>query len=228
MTPVETPPDHDRTKCGANTRSGHPCGRPAGWGTEHPGIGTCKLHGGSTTNHNKAAAVVQAQRDVELFAARRDIHPAEALLELVQWTAGEVDYWRQRVTQLEEDDLTWGTTKVKTGGDDRGTTEEAKPNIAYAMLVDASNRLERYSSAALKANIDERRVRLAESEGRVLAGVIQRILTRIFDALVERLGAVEARQVLESAWPELVAEIVPSELRAIAAGTHPPTEGEAA
>ncbi len=33
-------------KCGAKTRGGTPCRRPAGWGTEHPGEGRCKLHGG--------------------------------------------------------------------------------------------------------------------------------------------------------------------------------------
>jgi hypothetical protein len=30
------------TPCGAKTRSGGQCGRPAGWGTNHPGIGRCK------------------------------------------------------------------------------------------------------------------------------------------------------------------------------------------
>jgi hypothetical protein len=37
------------SKCGAKTRGGHPCGRPAGWGTPHPGSGRCKLHGGLST-----------------------------------------------------------------------------------------------------------------------------------------------------------------------------------
>jgi len=32
--------------CGARTRAGTPCRRPAGWGTDHPGRGRCKLHGG--------------------------------------------------------------------------------------------------------------------------------------------------------------------------------------
>jgi hypothetical protein len=32
--------------CGAKTRSGTPCQLPAGWGTDHPGEGRCKLHGG--------------------------------------------------------------------------------------------------------------------------------------------------------------------------------------
>jgi len=167
----------DQQHCGARKRQGDgTCTQPAGWGTDHVGIGACKLHGGSMANHKTAAATTQARRDVVLFGARRDIHPADALLELVQWTAGEVDYWRQRVRLLEEHDLTWGVTKVKEGGDDRGTTEEAKPNIAYVMLVDASNRLERYSASALKAGVDERRVRLAEQQGTLLHGVLVAVL----------------------------------------------------
>lgn len=37
------------------------CHRPAGWGTPHPGIGRCKLHGGSTSSHVKAAAKQRAR-----------------------------------------------------------------------------------------------------------------------------------------------------------------------
>lgn len=33
--------------CGAKTRAGSPCQRPAGWGTDHAGKGRCKLHGGN-------------------------------------------------------------------------------------------------------------------------------------------------------------------------------------
>lgn len=32
--------------CGAKTRAGTPCRRPAGGGTDHVGTGRCKLHGG--------------------------------------------------------------------------------------------------------------------------------------------------------------------------------------
>ncbi len=38
---------HDRT-CGARTRAGQPCSRPAGWGTDHVGEGRCRSHGGCT------------------------------------------------------------------------------------------------------------------------------------------------------------------------------------
>jgi hypothetical protein len=125
------------------------------------------------------------------------------LIELVQWKAGEVDYWRQRCRQLEEADLTWGVVRRKEGGEDHGTTYEARPNVAYGMLRDAERDLAAYCSAALKAGVDERRVRLAESTGLMLAGVIQRIL-----------GALSLSEVQL----ELVAVVVPAELRAIAAG----------
>jgi hypothetical protein len=180
-----TPDDEGRDTsqyCGAKRRQGEEgqtCRRPAGWGTDHPGIGPCKLHGGSTPAHKTAAAVTQAKRDVVLFGARRDIHPAEALLELVQWTAGEVDYWRSRVRVLDEEALTWGVTKVKEEGHDKGTTYEAKPNIAYSMLVQASDRLEKYAASALKAGVDERRVRVAESQGTQLLGVLIGCLTEL-------------------------------------------------
>lgn len=190
-----------RDSCGGKTRSGGSCGRPAGWGTEHVGIGRCKLHGGSTPNHNKAAQVEQARRDVELFKARKDVHPAEALLELVQWTAGEVDYWRQRVRELDEADLTWGVVREKVGGEDHGTTREARPHVAYAMYVDAAKRLEAHSVAALRAGIEERAVRVAESAGQQLAGVVR--------AVLDRLG-------LSTEQRELVSVVVPEEFRRIA------------
>jgi hypothetical protein len=165
--------------CGADNGTEGGCGLSAGWGTDHRGIGRCRKHGGNTPTHVKSAVVAEARRDVVLFGARRDVHPAEALLELVQWTAGEVDYWRQRVRLLEERELTWGLTKVKEGGQDTGTTEEARPHIAYSMLVDASNRLEKYSTAALKAGVDERRVRLAEQQGTLLQGVLVAVLAEL-------------------------------------------------
>lgn len=40
---------YDKKYCGAKTRAGTPCKRPAGWGTNHVGTGRCKLHGGRST-----------------------------------------------------------------------------------------------------------------------------------------------------------------------------------
>lgn len=216
MTDPQKPRRYDT--CGSKLSKGKPgsCTRPAGWGTDHPGIGACKLHGGSTPSHKTAAVKEQARRDVALFAARRDIDPGDALLELVQWTAGEVDYWRQEVQLLEREELTWGVTKVKEGGDDRGTTEEAKPHIAYVMYTDASNRLKEYSVAALRAGVEERRVRIAEDMGRQIAGVLQVFAASMLASVVERLD--EGPSVFREVWSAAVAVNAPAALRGVGGG----------
>lgn len=215
-------PDAHRTRTGAVSCMGHAkhsnaerqaAGKQPGAPCRKPpirGLDVCATHGGNSTRARAAGqrrqAEDQARRDVALFGGRRDVDPAQALLELVQWTAGEVDYWRARVREVadtDEDALTWGVTKTKTGGDDHGTTSEAKPNVAYVMLVDASNRLAQYAAAALKAGVEQRRVELAEREGALLAGVIRAILTDLDLSPAQQL---------------LVGEVVPRHLRAIAGG----------
>lgn len=37
-------------RCGANTKRGAICGKPAGWGTAYQ-HGRCKLHGGASPTH---------------------------------------------------------------------------------------------------------------------------------------------------------------------------------
>lgn len=37
------------------------CSLPAGWGTDHVGVGRCKLHGGNTPNHKTAARLKLAE-----------------------------------------------------------------------------------------------------------------------------------------------------------------------
>lgn len=44
------------TKCGGDKT---PCRHEAGWGTDHPGFGPCKLHGGCTPTLVKHAAKLE-------------------------------------------------------------------------------------------------------------------------------------------------------------------------
>lgn len=192
-------------QCNATARSGQQCGRSA-----MKGGTVCASHGGKSPRALEAAAQrvekAKAAKAAALFAAPVDVDPAQALIDLVHWTAGEVEYWREQVRELADTDpdaLTWGMTREKTGGDDYGTTLEAKPNVAYVMLTDAQERLAKFATAALKAGVDERRVRIAESQGALVADVIKRIL--------DRLDLLEWQA-------ELVPTIVPEELRALSAG----------
>ncbi len=101
--------------CGIKRLKGEqrPCRKPAGWGTDHVGFGSCKLHGGATPSHTKHAEreravwqqflldemdpslrVVRQLRDGEDVAARDRIRAASWLVEqartLVEGTGGEI------------------------------------------------------------------------------------------------------------------------------------------
>lgn len=218
------------TKCAGHRRGKRPyepCKAPPKEGFE-----VCRMHGGGTQGaKDKAAerlATMAAAQEVARLGLRIEVHPAEALLDLVHWTAGEVAYWRAQVVAIADgpdgsDNLTWGVTRVKEGGDDRGTTQEAKPHIAYAMLRDASDRLASYAAAALKAGVDERRVKLAEAQGVAVAGIQRAILERMFAAVLQLLrshGIDDAKIItaLEQAWAEAMGVIVPEELRRLTDG----------
>lgn len=195
-------------QCTAHSKqSGQQCKRSA-----TPGATVCSKHGGNAPQVQAAARRrledAKAASVAARFVTRRDIHPAEALLELVQWTAGEVDYWRARVGGLSDEDLAGDLVTKREAELEKGqptdlVTREAAQHVAVRMLADASDRLAKYAAAALRAGIEERRVRLAEGQGALVAAVIRRVL----DALE-----------LSPAQLEQVPVVVPRELRALAAG----------
>src|SRR5690606_36576839 len=74
--------------------------------------------------------------------------------------------------------------------------------------------LVKVSTAALKAGVEERRVRLAEKQGQLVAGVIRRVLV----GMLEQLLATGIAATLRKVWQASVVEIVTRELRALAAG----------
>jgi hypothetical protein len=79
--------------CGAKTRTGGECGKPAGWGTDHAGEGRCRLHLGSTRNHRRSASVELARQEIRKLGLARGeeplkIGPAEAMLHAL-WLAHE-------------------------------------------------------------------------------------------------------------------------------------------
>lgn len=101
--------------------------------------------------------------------------------------------------------LVWGQTEYrdKTGGEDAGQTvvEQAGINIWYQLYMKEREHLAKVSSLALKAGIEERKIKLAESQGELVAAVLKRILN--------------ALDLSPAQW-EQVPVIVPRELRALA------------
>jgi len=184
------------------------------------GATVCVAHGGRAPQVKAAAARRQEEESARRQAARlglsREVAPGEALLEEVRRCAGLVDFFEQRVVELHDKDeqlegpksaLVWGVTEETeiTGGPMHGSTSksEAAPSVWYVLWTQERDRLVKASTAALKAGVEERRVRLAEQQGALVAAVIRRVL--------ERLGLTVEQQAL-------VGTVVPEELRALAAG----------
>lgn len=149
--------------CGARTRGGAKCKRPAGWGTDHPGTGKCKNHGGSSPSGKKAAAKQELQDFMGAAAPLMDVDPIEALLYAVRRASGVAAYCRHRTTLVEPDD------EVKDG----------ELNIWPRLEMDALASLARFSKMALDAGVAERRVRLAERVGELIAQALEESLADV-------------------------------------------------
>lgn len=139
-------------KCNV-VRKGKRCVKTAGWGTDHSGYGPCKYHMGSTpavsNNAHKQMAVDYARS----IAGELDLNPVEALLWAVRLGAGTVAYW-QRL--LSEDDLS--------------------PELALAVekaYGEERDRMAKTAALCISAGLAERRIRIAEKQGEILAMVLE-------------------------------------------------------
>jgi hypothetical protein len=179
--------------------------RPAGWGTTHVGTGRCKLHGGNTPVHKNAGKRELARRAMETFGLPIDVNPTEALLQEVHRTAGHVAWLGERVKELNETQVTWSQSSIvdKQATEFPGvdTTESAGAHALIQLYQSERAHLVAVCKTAISAGIEERRVRLAESQGQMLATVIR--------AILDDLHLTPDQQ-------SLVGEVVPRHLRAVA------------
>jgi hypothetical protein len=197
----------DGAKCDARSKqSGGPCRRD-------PCIGLtkCATHCGlSKAERERIAAAFlaeqEARRAVVTFGLPRDISPAEALLEEVRYSAGHVAWLRQKVADLEADDLVWGVReeveKNATEFQGTDTTSAAAVNVWLELYYRERKHLVEVTKAAISAGIEERRVKLAEAQGEIVVDIIRRILSRLD---------------LSDGQSKLVPLVVPEELRRAAA-----------
>lgn len=213
-----------RATCKAHNRDGSPCGT---WPSD--GLLVCRKHGAGTRQAKQKSAKykqeVKAQRMAARFADAVEVNPVEALLGLIYHSAGHVKFYLEQVNSLVGEDsekLVWGDTKLmdKTGGEDWGTTsvEEAGINMWLKLYNDERDRLASYIEKAVKLGIDERRVRLAEDQGKAIGDVLKLILRDFLGKLIEEFFY-NADEELKEAWMEWAREIVPTRLREVSALT---------
>jgi hypothetical protein len=100
-----------------------------------------------------------------------EIDPGVALLQEIHRTAGHVQWLAEKIRSLSEDDMVWGKTLEVDEGSvgDMGrsyqmTRTERKAEINKWQEIYQSERkhLAQISAAAIRAGVEERRVRLAE------------------------------------------------------------------
>jgi len=192
--------------CGATAKStGKPCTRPVVRGAKR-----CRFHGGAAPQVKQAAKrrleAPAAEQAVKTYGLPVDVSPTEALLDEVKWTAGHVAWLRQQVQALEAEALTWAKTEEvdKSATEFVGVdvTHKAAPNIWLDLYARERTHLLKVCATAISAGIEERRVRLAEQQGALLASVIR--------AVLDDLG-------LTPEQAARVGEVVPRHLRAVAA-----------
>lgn len=179
-------------------RRGQPCQRPP-----MRGQAVCRSHGGSAPQAKAAAveALAQAEADRQMakivltFGEPGDEYrdPGDVIAEQIRWRHAHVQWLRARVQTITPDALVWGKTKVKKGGDDFGTTREAKPNIWLQLYLEAQTALEKLCLEAIRAGMEERRVRIAEQQ----ADILVRLLDGILTDLGHDLNAPETADVVE-------------------------------
>ncbi len=156
-------PGHDR--CGARKKGGDGCcARPAGWGTDHPGLGKCKLHGGSTPNHQRSAQLELARQAITRLGQQipeDEATPTLIMIGLVRESAGNVEFYRRAVATDDPQDLIWRETGPG------GAAKQVK-SVWLVVYDEERDRLARYIKEAIGLGIEERRVRLEEADARTL------------------------------------------------------------
>lgn len=145
---------HDKKYCGAKTRAGTPCKRPAGWGTNHVGEGRCKLHGGKSTgpppekmkkNKNSMKhglfAKYLPQETLEIMNSINNIDPLEILWTNIQMQFASIIRAQQIMFVENKDDHT--VFNVKEKDDEFGVETTSEIHASWDKQATFMNSLSR-------------------------------------------------------------------------------------
>ena len=148
----------DGSHCGAAKRQGAgTCTRPAGWGTDHPGFGRCKLHGGSTPSGVKAASDAEGRYLLgRLVPSREPVDdPTAELRRVGALTLTWLEACQDAVSQL----------KDFRHLDAKGA-EQLRSEVA--MFERAMERATMLLATLARLGLDEREVAVAEAKAQLL------------------------------------------------------------
>lgn len=164
--------------CGAKTRAGTPCKRPAGWGTNHVGTGRCKLHGGRSPGvpGNKNALKTGQYESIfydVLDDDERDIY-AQMQVDLVAQLDEEIRIitirerrMMQRIARLKEVEMTIVEESEQTEGEELRPVDEDHGN-AVVVVTHKTTTAKRRGTLGQIQHIEEALTRVQAQKARLL------------------------------------------------------------
>lgn len=164
--------------CGAKRKQGGgTCKHEAGWGTDHPGHGKCKLHGGATPNHRRAAQREIAAEAVATYGLPREVAPHQALEEELWRAAGHVAFLAAEVASLDDAELTAPVGVAGESEDGVRHHPRFEPHVLVRLYQSERRHLAEIAKTCIAVGLEERRVQVAERQGELLAKVIRGVLS---------------------------------------------------
>lgn len=178
------PPDDQR--CPAKSkRTGQRCGQHAGQGTDHPGVGCCRWHGGASPSYRKKAEKLSAEQAVARLGLRVPIDPITALLDELGRAHAAVLFCEAQLGGVAPEQLVAGTRYMrrKSDGTATETTTEVGPqlNVWVELWHKERRHLVVAAAEAVKAGAIDRQLALAEQQGELMG----RMLRAVIDVLPE-------------------------------------------
>jgi hypothetical protein len=159
-----TPPPPDR-RCKAQSKQAkRQCAKWA-----EPGSDVCRFHGGGAKQVKAAAArrtaAAAAQAALNTYGLPKAVEPLDALLGELHRTAGHVAWLAQVVAALDQTDLGQRTMAGRV------------PGLWVQLYQEERKHLAKVATDCLRVGLDERRVKLAESQGALVADILRKVLT---------------------------------------------------
>jgi hypothetical protein len=142
-----TPEQRDKhALCDARKKDGSRCRAFAGQGTDHPGVGLCKYHGGATMAHRTHAVTIEAKRRMVTFGQPiEDVTAPGALMGLLRASAGHVAWLQQEVASLD-------------------TLAGHDAQVLVNLYDSERDRLTRVGEACVRAGVAEHLVRMEQAQ----------------------------------------------------------------
>jgi len=186
-------------------RPGALCRHPAGFRTDHPGLGNCYRHGGSSPNgrkhadrlaneHADAQVAQVAQVAAEFGLWDTDVDHVETVQAELRRCAGMINLCEHHIGKLDPDQLVWGIASISEKTEqgivtERTVKEQAELNAWVRLWHLERDKALRAAEAAHRIGMEQRQIELAERMGEELSHVLRRFAEFMGIASDPRAGA---------------------------------------